>query len=115
VGRIRLLERLFIPTYDNPGHVQCGEVAFDYEKCKKDSLCAVICPANAIVILADKRPMLKDAVMSECMACGACIAVCPHGAIKMQNPPRTQGLFKTIDQGDVFPARTFFNANKEDF
>ena len=108
MGRFRFWERFFIPTYDNPGHVQCGEVAFDYEKCKKDSLCAMICPADAIVLLEDKRPRMKDALMSECMACGACVAICPHGAIQMRRPFRVlKGYFKTIDQGDIFPARTF--------
>lgn len=101
-SRIKLWERFFIPSYNNPNHVQCGEVSFDYEKCKRDSLCAIICPAKAIVVLEDKRPRMKDAVMSECMACGDCIAICPYGAITLQKPFRViKGYFKTIDQGNI--------------
>ena len=102
MSRIRFWKRLFVPTYDNPGHIQCGEIAFDYAKCKRDSLCTQICPADSIVTLEDKRPSMKEAQMSEC------IAVCPHGTILLRKPFKVlRGYFKTIDQGEISPVKPF--------
>jgi len=106
MGKFKLLERLYIPTYNKPSHVQCGEVVFDYEKCTGDKLCSVICPADSIVMV-DKKPQMKPSPMTECMACGACIAVCPTKAIHMKSTFRVlKGYLKTIDLGDILPPRT---------
>ena len=59
------------------------EVTIDSERCRKDGLCAMICPDN--VIRQDERttvPTISDDHMEHCIACGQCVAICPQGAIR---------------------------------
>jgi nitroreductase/NAD-dependent dihydropyrimidine dehydrogenase PreA subunit len=66
------------------------EVTIDTELCKKDGLCAMICPDA--VIQQDKKatvPKISDERMERCIACGHCIAICRHGAISHSEFPPT--------------------------
>jgi len=59
-----------------------GLLIVDESKCKKDGICARECPM-AIIKLKDKEshPQLVPGGEQFCLACGHCIAVCPHGAL----------------------------------
>jgi nitroreductase/NAD-dependent dihydropyrimidine dehydrogenase PreA subunit len=67
------------------------EVTIDSERCKKDGLCAMICPVA--VIQQDEKvtvPKISKEHMERCIACGQCMAICRHGAIShTEFPPTT--------------------------
>jgi len=54
----------------------------DREKCKRDGICAEICPMGIIEFKdKDAFPTLTDGGNKLCISCGHCVAVCPHGAM----------------------------------
>ena len=55
------------------------EFHIDPAKCKKCSLCARVCPTNAITGVVGKEPYVIHA--DKCIKCGTCIASCKFGAI----------------------------------
>ena len=58
------------------------EVTIDPERCVKDGLCAIICPAA--IFQQDEKvtiPKISDEYRERCIACGHCMAICRHGAI----------------------------------
>ncbi len=66
------------------------EVTIDSERCKKDGLCAMICPVA--VIQQDEKvtvPKISKEHMERCIACGQCMAICRHGAISHSEFPAT--------------------------
>ena len=66
------------------------EVTIDTERCKKDGLCAMICP-DAIFQQDEKAtvPKISDERIGHCIACGHCVAICRHGAISHSEFPAT--------------------------
>ena len=62
-----------------------GKIVFDLEKCEpKCRLCAIDCPANAIVM--EEREDGKEGtrpvfLLDRCIFCGQCAEGCRHGAI----------------------------------
>ena len=66
------------------------EVTIDTERCKKDGLCAMICPNT--VIQQDEKvtvPKISDEHIERCIVCGHCVAICRHGAISHSEFPAT--------------------------
>jgi nitroreductase/NAD-dependent dihydropyrimidine dehydrogenase PreA subunit len=54
----------------------------DEEKCKRDGICAAVCPGKIIELKTkEDYPTLIDGGDELCIRCGHCVAVCPHGAI----------------------------------
>lgn len=51
----------------------------DTEKCKRDGLCAAVCPMGCIGKDAEGLPY--EVADMPCIGCGHCVAVCPHGAL----------------------------------
>ena len=66
------------------------EVTIDPERCKKDGLCAMICP-DAVFQQDEKVtvPKINNEHMERCIACGQCMAICPQGAISHSEFPPT--------------------------
>ncbi len=54
-------------------------IAVDPERCKKDGLCARVCPVG--VFSAEPMALAEVGETSMCVLCGQCIAVCPGDAI----------------------------------
>lgn len=54
----------------------------DPQKCKRDGICAAACPMKIIDFAGDGSPPRPASDAEElCIACGHCVAVCPHGAM----------------------------------
>jgi len=84
-------------------------LSVDQEKCKRDGICAAVCPAR-IIELKNKAafPTMIDGGDELCIRCGHCVAVCPHGAMshEIMNseecPPVRKELFVQPDQVEQF-------------
>ncbi len=100
MARFSLLDRILIPTYNDPNETTLGEVAFDYEKCGGCSLCVQTCPADTL-LFEDKKPSMRPPGLNECMACADCVAICPEGAVRLTRSYRFSKYFKTIDHGEL--------------
>lgn len=72
----------------------------DENKCKKDGMCAAVCPIGAIIEFDDKKqvPKLIEEFEYLCMNCGHCVSVCPQGALTHQNlsPEECQPVKKEL-------------------
>ena len=106
MARFSVLEKILVPTYDDPDEVTPGQVAFDHEKCAGCSLCVQACPADTL-LFEDKKPYLKPPGKNECVACADCVAICPEGAIQLTRGYRFTKYFKTIDHGELRRPRLF--------
>lgn len=51
----------------------------DIEKCDRDGICAIECPAH-IIRMTDSGPVPAENAEAFCINCGHCVAVCPKGA-----------------------------------
>jgi nitroreductase/NAD-dependent dihydropyrimidine dehydrogenase PreA subunit len=65
-----------------------GLLIVDESKCKRDGICAGECPM-AIIRLKDGDgfPELVPGGEKMCLACGHCVAICPHGALSHKQVP----------------------------
>jgi nitroreductase/NAD-dependent dihydropyrimidine dehydrogenase PreA subunit len=58
----------------------------DLEKCKQDGICAAECPGGIIRWQGPGYyPTAAKEAAKFCIQCGHCVAVCPHGAISLDN------------------------------
>ena len=55
----------------------------DHEKCKHDGICTAICPMSIIEMKEGAVPQLVAGLENLCITCGHCVAVCPHGALSL--------------------------------
>lgn len=56
----------------------------DTEKCKRDGICAAVCPLKLITISEeDKLPLPIDKAEKQCVRCGHCVTACPYGALTL--------------------------------
>lgn len=60
----------------------------DQDKCKRDGLCVKECPAR-IIEMTDKEafPSPVENAEENCLKCGHCVAICPHGALSLKDMP----------------------------
>lgn len=55
----------------------------DYDRCDKDGLCALDCPAK-IIEMKEQGPVLVKDAEAFCIQCGHCVAICPKGAFSLE-------------------------------
>lgn len=57
------------------------------ELCRKDGICASVCPTHVIRGPKGRLPIMKPGKNDKCIACGQCMAFCPHGAARVDVLP----------------------------
>ena len=84
-------------------------LTIDETKCKHDGICASECPRRIIIQEVDKSyPQIAQADEANCMTCGHCVAVCPHGALSVTGvdieycPEIEKDLVLSWDQAEQF-------------
>ena len=63
-------------------------ITIDRSRCKKDGLCARVCP-KGIFVQREKLTIPELVDKERCIACGHCVAICPQGAIGHSEFPST--------------------------
>jgi nitroreductase/NAD-dependent dihydropyrimidine dehydrogenase PreA subunit len=58
-----------------------GLIQVDVEKCKRDGICAEVCPAKLIRLEGDAFPEETADADQRCISCGHCVAACPAEAL----------------------------------
>lgn len=71
------------------------KIRIDADLCKRDGLCATVCPSRIFSWARGQVPEIVDP--ETCCLCGQCLAVCPGGAI--DHSALDQGAFEAIDRG----------------
>ena len=80
----------------------------DRDKCKRDGICAAICPDRVIELKEDDFPRPTPEAEERCEACGQCVAVCPQGALSLNwlssedCPPLRPELALNPEQAEQF-------------
>ena len=64
-----------------------GILSIDENKCKKDGFCARECSAAVIHFSENSVPTMPPSEEARCMACGHCVAICPHDALRNSRIP----------------------------
>jgi nitroreductase/NAD-dependent dihydropyrimidine dehydrogenase PreA subunit len=84
-------------------------LSVDQEKCKRDGICAAVCPMYIIELKTkEASPTMIEGGDELCIRCGHCVAVCPHGDIshEIMNteecPPIRKELNLQPDQVEQF-------------
>jgi nitroreductase/NAD-dependent dihydropyrimidine dehydrogenase PreA subunit len=57
-----------------------GSFTVDESKCRRDGICAAVCPVGIITHSAGFLPQHAPGAGALCIRCGHCVAACPHGA-----------------------------------
>jgi len=75
-----------------------SEITISPDLCERDGICVQECPA-AVFEQTEKASIPEVAHEDYCIACGHCVAICPHGAISHTDFP--PGCVNPINQGMV--------------
>jgi nitroreductase/NAD-dependent dihydropyrimidine dehydrogenase PreA subunit len=61
-------------------------IEIDTDKCQRDRICGLECPGKLIVFPEkDSYPTAVENAEEFCIHCGHCVAVCPHGALTLED------------------------------
>jgi ferredoxin len=107
---LTLLEKLRIPTYDNPAYARSGRVTIDAEKCNGCGNCALICPGSVLYVAGlgkHRKAYFMDGEFPDCMSCNDCMAMCERDAIKVSQTYDFGYFYKTLHRGELAPPRKF--------
>jgi nitroreductase/NAD-dependent dihydropyrimidine dehydrogenase PreA subunit len=63
---------------------QFALIDVDKTKCRRDGICAAVCPLGLIVNGPD-GPVAVAAAAQQCIECGHCVAICPAGALSLRS------------------------------
>ena len=64
------------------------EITIDTNVCKKDGICALVCP-KGIFVQREKLTIPELVAEETCIVCGHCVAVCPQNAVQHAEFPAT--------------------------
>lgn len=62
-------------------------IRIDETKCRRDGVCAAVCPARLITRRGEEFPEPIPGAEGLCIACGHCVAACPTGALSNRKVP----------------------------
>jgi len=80
-----------------------GLLIVNQDKCKQDGLCAADCPLGIIAMAEGNHPQVLPGAEPFCIACGHCVAACPHGALSHPE----------VREEDCLPIRKELNISRE--
>lgn len=122
--KFSLIDRLRIPTYDNPKHMKTADLFFNAAKCTQCGICIKICPGGCLEtekvtkkeVWQDMKRGVKAGVprvaklktgVTLCIACFDCGAACPQGAISIKRNFDPKYFFKRLTQSSdmVYPKK----------
>lgn len=97
-----------IPDYNSENDMTTGILSFDDRRCKRCGICTFICPGRSII--RDTSPggwknglprLISIAKgITDCIACGCCVAACPEGAIRIERQFNPGYFFHRLSQTD---------------
>ena len=64
-----------------------GLLTIDQSKCKQDRFCVMDCIRHIIHMDEGGFPYTDPAEEANCLVCGHCVAICPHGALSLSHMP----------------------------
>jgi ferredoxin len=105
-----------IPNYLSAQEMTTGMVEFSEDKCDRCRICSKICPARSILIEKSgkgrpkKLPILETMApdVTLCVACGCCLAACPHQAISLKRGFNAGHYFRRLSQAaEMTPPRRY--------
>ena len=89
----------------------------DQATCKHDGICTAVCPMSIIEMKAGSVPNLVAGLEDLCISCGHCVAVCPHGALSLDEmkveeclPLKAELTVDTAQLGQLFRSRRSIRA-----
>lgn len=56
-------------------------ITIDRKACRRDGICREVCPFSLFEADPEGFPVLRPGSAERCVACGHCVAVCPHAAL----------------------------------
>ncbi len=65
-------------------------IQVDRSKCDKDGICVAVCPLHILTLDPETGPKVQAGMAQYCIACGHCVAACPHGALNNVRNPLAQ-------------------------
>jgi len=86
----------------------------DKGKCRKDGICAAVCPAWIIELKnSSETPTPIDDAETLCINCGHCVVACPHGALshRAMTPEQCAPLVREL-QPDSEQVRQFLSSRR---
>ncbi|MDY6831865.1 MAG: AMP-binding protein [Thermodesulfobacteriota bacterium] len=109
-----------IPDYYDAAEMTTGILAFNEETCRRCGICSFICPARSIK--SDQGPMKwKEGMpwlatvapdVTNCIACGCCLAACPEGAITIERWFNPGYFYQRLSQtGDLVYPRCYLSTD----
>ncbi len=76
-------------------------IQIDKLKCKRDGICAAVCPAELIRLEGEGFPEETAHADHRCICCGHCVAACPEGALSNSRVAGCQPFYEGKTGGEA--------------
>lgn len=88
-------------------------IRVDLKKCKREGVCVEVCPLGILTLSDEDGPRVVRGRARHCIACGHCVAACPHGALdNVRNPLASQALLPRFPVVDAPTAMAFLRSRR---